>query len=124
MRLLNISLEILMEYIKMRTDKQRVFDYLSWNPGKFARWTSEDLKSINNEEKFHYTVDKYTNMLIANTSNPLEVAAVIHYWLVKAKLPLDGSQSGYAEKLHKVCGSIILDSKYQPLTKYMEEILE
>lgn len=109
----------------MRSDKQRVFDYLSWNPGKFARWTSEDLRAIaEDDEKFHYTVDKYTDMLIANTSNPLEVAAVIHYWLVKAELPLDGSRSDYAEKLHKVCGPVILDSKYQPLTKYMEEILE
>ena len=108
----------------MRTDKQRIFDYLSWNPRKFACWTAEDLQSIDDEEKFHGKVDKYMDMLIANTSNTFEVAAVVYHWLVVAKLPLDASQSGYADKFHKICGSIILDSEYQRLEKHLQEILK
>lgn len=108
----------------MRTDKQRVFDYLSFNPTKFAHWTSEDLMSINNAEKFHITVDKYMDMLLANTSNNLEVAAVVYHWLVVAKLPLDGSCSGYAEKFHKVCGPIVIANTGRQLEKTLKEILK
>ena len=108
----------------MRTDKQRVFDYLSWAPAKFAHWTSEDLKSINDEEKFHSTVDKYMDMLLSNTSNNLEIAAVVYHWLVVAKLPLDGNRSGYADKFHKICGPTVIANTGRELEKTLRKILK
>jgi hypothetical protein len=114
-------------------EQERLIEILKWNPRRFARTTGESLLAITTSKKpwwrkrlIDATNDYYFKMLEL-TSDEMEIAAVIRFWLHDAKIPLE-ENSELLDHLHMRIGNMLLEinkrSEYIEFDKRLKNIIK
>lgn len=98
--------------------KYSLFDYLSFDPEKYAHDTGRKLLEIVNSKKpwkykkLRQEVDLAFDRLLDLSSSSIDVVRVTKVWLSDYHIPIEPADLKSYDRFHERCNKIIMDSMY------------